>query len=432
MPESELVLDTHPTRGYAARTQANASLADLTVAFAVDFHTAGERLTRKCAADNYLALPLDRPALENARQLYRSLRDRESRRLNIAGNGLYTLAAHRWSQAAINAYVHEVLATVHAHLPLTSIRSGGQTGVDTAGLIAGLRLGLPTTGLYPPGYLTRDASGNDHRHSPDVLRADLLAAAGIDAPVSAPPAVPLPRVLNQHRDPIPKGAVYIGRPSPWGNPFPITATQDREAVCDRFEAWLLTQPDLIARAKRELRGKDLVCYCAPCRCHGDTWLRIANSPEEKAGTQTAAAPNHIFGWSRRDGYEVSSKGDQRFSALFARLSDGRTIESHYQCDIKGYDPGGEQWRLGKGKPPLRTISQQALWGAYLALWQQWANDHPVEMAELRQHALSHQGRLSDCFATSPINQAHALVTLLNNANPPAETHLPQRTPRMLS
>ena len=30
-----------------------------------------------------------------------------------------------------------------------------------------------------------------------------------------------------------------------------------------------------------------------------------------------------FTWSRRGGYEVSTKGDKRFSALVAKMPDGR-------------------------------------------------------------------------------------------------------------
>ncbi len=41
----------------------------------------------------------------------------------------------------------------------------------------------------------------------------------------------------------------------------------------------------------------------------------------------------LFKYSKHFGYEVSSIGDIRFSALFARLEDGRTIEQHYQCDV---------------------------------------------------------------------------------------------------
>lgn len=42
-----------------------------------------------------------------------------------------------------------------------------------------------------------------------------------------------------------------------------------------------------------------------------------------------------YSWGRRTrpGYEVSSKGDKRFSALFAKMPDGRSIEMHYQCDV---------------------------------------------------------------------------------------------------
>jgi len=88
-----------------------------------------------------------------------------------------------------------------------------------------------------------------------------------------------PRVLNKKHDPIPDGAVYIGRPSPFGNPFKIGPDGDRATVIERYRAWLLSQPDLVARARRELAGKDLVCWCAPLACHGDVLIEIANAKE---------------------------------------------------------------------------------------------------------------------------------------------------------
>lgn len=119
-----------------------------------------------------------------------------------------------------------------------------------------------------------------------------------------------------------------------------------------------------------------------------------------------------FTWSRYGGYEVSSKGDRRFSAFNAHMPDGRTIEEHYQCDVKGYDPGGTNWRLGKGKPPLDKSKD--LWLEYLALWRTWAGINPMLVEFLREHVSSkHAGVLSDRFATTPVNQAHALATLLN-------------------
>jgi hypothetical protein len=70
------------------------------------------------------------------------------------------------------------------------------------------------------------------------------------------------QVLNKHRDGIPTGSVYIGRGSKWGNPFRIGVDGDRPMVIARHEAWLRDQHDLL-RALDELRGQDLVCYCAP-------------------------------------------------------------------------------------------------------------------------------------------------------------------------
>lgn len=126
----------------------------------------------------------------------------------------------------------------------------------------------------------------------------------------------------------------------------------------------------------------------------------------------------IFTWTRRGGYEVSSKGDKRFSALNAYLEDGRTIEQKYQLDPypvgKGYDPGGLDWRKGKGRKPLDPRSTpEALYEGYKSLWRQWATLYPQLMLELRVEALKHGGVLSDCFASTPVNQAHALADLLN-------------------
>lgn len=84
------------------------------------------------------------------------------------------------------------------------------------------------------------------------------------------------KVLNRHRHDC-SGAVYVGRPSPFGNPFVIGRDGDRAAVIARYETWLRSQPDLVERARRELRGRDVACWCAPAACHGDVLIRIANS-----------------------------------------------------------------------------------------------------------------------------------------------------------
>ncbi len=71
--------------------------------------------------------------------------------------------------------------------------------------------------------------------------------------------------------------VYIGRPSVWGNPFVIGKDGDRVSVVTKYRNWLLSQPELVQRAKRELQGKILGCWCAPAACHGDVLSEIANS-----------------------------------------------------------------------------------------------------------------------------------------------------------
>lgn len=118
----------------------------------------------------------------------------------------------------------------------------------------------------------------------------------------------------------------------------------------------------------------------------------------------------MFSWKRYGGYEVSSKGDARFSAFNAILPDGRSIEQHYQCDVKGYDPGGTNWRLGKGKPPLFPCDLSA---QYLALWRIWALQNVSLVQELYIRASQSGFVLSDRFATTPVNQAWALATILN-------------------
>lgn len=69
--------------------------------------------------------------------------------------------------------------------------------------------------------------------------------------------------------------VYIGRPSKWGNPFVIGKDGDRAVVIAKYEAWVKTQPALMA-ALPELKGKTLGCFCAPQPCHGDVLARLAN------------------------------------------------------------------------------------------------------------------------------------------------------------
>ena len=75
----------------------------------------------------------------------------------------------------------------------------------------------------------------------------------------------MPKLYNKKHDAIPPDAVYIGRGSKYGNPFSIGEHGTRDDVCDRFEQEVLPQLDV-----EPLRDKDLVCFCTPERCHGNS------------------------------------------------------------------------------------------------------------------------------------------------------------------
>jgi len=47
-------------------------------------------------------------------------------------------------------------------------------------------------------------------------------------------------------------------------------------VLSKFKAAALASPELMDRAKIELKGKHLVCSCKPNPCHADLWLAVAN------------------------------------------------------------------------------------------------------------------------------------------------------------
>lgn len=87
---------------------------------------------------------------------------------------------------------------------------------------------------------------------------------------------PAPRTLNKHKSGVPAGAVYVGRPSKWGNPFEIGRDGNRAEVIAKHREWIKSQPQLLA-ALSEIRGKNLVCFCAPCPCHADTLREMANA-----------------------------------------------------------------------------------------------------------------------------------------------------------
>ena len=91
----------------------------------------------------------------------------------------------------------------------------------------------------------------------------------------------MPKVWNKRDPNCPKDAVYVGRPSKWGNPYKIGRDGTREQVILKYRHFIendLDHPEWLD----ELKGRDLACWCAPLPCHADVLLEFANSvPEEE-------------------------------------------------------------------------------------------------------------------------------------------------------
>ena len=79
---------------------------------------------------------------------------------------------------------------------------------------------------------------------------------------------------------------YIGRGSPWGNPFthlPLSRTkaqfhvETEEESMVRYETWLrekLAKDPQLRQKLLDLDGHELVCYCKPRPCHGDLLIKL--------------------------------------------------------------------------------------------------------------------------------------------------------------
>lgn len=74
---------------------------------------------------------------------------------------------------------------------------------------------------------------------------------------------------------MPDNTVKVDRSTPWGNPF----LASNAVASGKYRAGAVADeaPELLARARAELRGKNLACWCALDQpCHADVWLELTN------------------------------------------------------------------------------------------------------------------------------------------------------------
>lgn len=78
---------------------------------------------------------------------------------------------------------------------------------------------------------------------------------------------------------MPAGAVYVGRPSRWGNPFPVGLRPGRYTLEGSLRLFRIYADDSRRGGEwlEALRGRDLVCWCPLDQsCHADVLLELAN------------------------------------------------------------------------------------------------------------------------------------------------------------
>ena len=88
---------------------------------------------------------------------------------------------------------------------------------------------------------------------------------------------------------MPEGAVYVGRPSRWGNPYIAWPDRRPKAAVEAYREDLRQRMRLttrqhetydaaaFARWLAPLRGRDLACWCPLDQpCHADVLLELAN------------------------------------------------------------------------------------------------------------------------------------------------------------
>lgn len=91
---------------------------------------------------------------------------------------------------------------------------------------------------------------------------------------------------------MPPGAIYVGRPTRWGNPFVVGQTivppicsytptpvyvRDREHAVRLFRRWFTGSVVRCTDVVPILGGHDLACWCPPGPCHADVLLELSNS-----------------------------------------------------------------------------------------------------------------------------------------------------------
>ena len=116
-----------------------------------------------------------------------------------------------------------------------------------------------------------------NNQKPEANARTGVTAVGSGALLASPRRIQLSRKAGWK---IPPNTVVVSRPSKWGNPFTLKNNPRAIAVM-RYDTLVSGNSSsdfpCIADIQRELRGKNLACWCPLDQpCHADVLLRLAN------------------------------------------------------------------------------------------------------------------------------------------------------------
>jgi hypothetical protein len=79
---------------------------------------------------------------------------------------------------------------------------------------------------------------------------------------------------------MPPNTVSVAHPSWWANPYAWWARGGHDAAAQMFRDDMTRSSRLREMAQRDLRGKNLACWCPLSEpCHADVLLEFANTRE---------------------------------------------------------------------------------------------------------------------------------------------------------
>ena len=165
--QSQTRFSISESNSYPIRTKENADWSDITLDFTESDKGSGGRneLTKRVAGKKYIHFKLHSEGDNSydANEILEAIKQAglptKNIKLNITGSEIGKL---KETQERYNEEIERILNDLlDLGITISEIRTGGQTGIDEAGIIAAQRLGIPNEVHTTSDYKFRDKSGRD-------------------------------------------------------------------------------------------------------------------------------------------------------------------------------------------------------------------------------------------------------------------------------